>query len=114
MMPPSQITNQEPPVAQTGIPGLDEILCGGLPPDRLYLLEGNPGTGKTTIALQFLLEGVRNGEPCLYITLSETADELYGAAQSHGWSLEGITLYEMQSQEERFNPEQRYTIFHPV
>jgi circadian clock protein KaiC len=107
-------SSQMTELAKTGIPGLDEVLCGGLPPDRLYLLEGNPGTGKTTIALQFLLEGVRMGEPCLYITLSETADELLGAARSHGWSLDGITLYELQAQEERFNPEQRYTIFQPV
>jgi circadian clock protein KaiC len=56
--------------AATGIPGLDEILCGGLIPQRLYLVDGNPGAGKTTLALQFLLEGVRAGEKCLYVTLS--------------------------------------------
>ena len=68
--------------ASTGIPGLDDILGGGLTPDRFYLVEGTPGTGKTTLALQFLMEGVRLGEPALYITLSETADELRAVAES--------------------------------
>ena len=75
--------------AATGISGLDEILCGGLIPQRLYLIDGNPGAGKTTLALQFLLEGVRAGEQCLYVTLSETRQELEAGAQSHGWSLDG-------------------------
>ena len=80
--------------ASTGIPGLDNILGGGLTPDRLYLVEGTPGTGKTTLALQFLMEGVRLGLPGLYITLSETADELRAVAESHGWSLDGVSLFE--------------------
>jgi len=67
--------------ASTGIPGLDDILGGGLTPDRFYLVEGTPGTGKTTLALQFLMEGVRLGVPALYITLSETADELRAVAE---------------------------------
>ena len=66
--------------AQTGISGLDEILCGGLIPQRLYLIDGNPGAGKTTLALQFLLEGIRAGEKCLYVTLSETKQELEAGA----------------------------------
>src|SRR6188474_1992620 len=79
----------------TGVPGLDEILCGGLPRHRLYLIDGNPGVGKTTLALQFLLEGVRRGEQGLYVTLSETKAELDAVAQSHGWSLEGIAIIEL-------------------
>src|SRR5580658_1907030 len=66
--------------ARTGISGMDEILCGGLIAQRLYLIDGNPGAGKTTMALQFLLEGVRAGEKCLYVTLSETRQELEAGA----------------------------------
>ena len=75
--------------APTGIHGLDNILGGGLTPYRFYLVEGTPGTGKTTLALQFLIEGARLGQPALYITLSETADELRGVAKSHGWTSRG-------------------------
>ncbi len=82
-------------VVKTGIPGLDEVLPGGLPANRLYLVEGMPGAGKTTLALQFLLEGRRSGERGLYVTLSETKEELLQVAESHGWSLEGIELYEL-------------------
>ncbi len=71
----------------TGIPGFDEIIKGGLVSDRLYLVDGDPGAGKTTLALQYLLEGVRLGERCLYVTLSETKEELASGAKSHGWSL---------------------------
>src|SRR5207253_10025148 len=78
-----------------GIEGLDDITAGGLARGRLFLLEGHPGTGKTTIATEFLLEGVQRGEKCLYITLSETEDELRMGARSHGWSLEGIELFEL-------------------
>src|SRR5690348_3081414 len=82
-------------VASTGIEGLDNILGGGFPRKRLYLLQGDPGVGKTTTALQFLLYGARMGEKCLYVTLSETKDELCAAARSHGWSLDEISIYEM-------------------
>lgn len=75
-------------LASTGVSGLDEILCGGLSERRLFLLEGTPGTGKTTIALDFLMEGSRRGEKCLYITLSETDEELRDGAASHGWTLD--------------------------
>jgi circadian clock protein KaiC len=96
---------------KTGISGLDEILLGGFPSHRLYLVEGQPGTGKTTLALQFLLEGKRLGERVLYVTLSETKEELGEVARSHGWSLEGIDVYELEAAESRLKPEQDYTVF---
>lgn len=99
--------------ATTGIKGFDEILAGGFPSNRLYLVEGAPGTGKTTLALQFLLEGLRLGENPLYVTLSETSEELNEVAASHGWSLDGIKLFELQALEDRLHPEQEYTVFHP-
>src|ERR1700749_4450488 len=79
-----------PPKARTGVPGLDNILVGGLAVGRVYLLEGSPGTGKTTVALRFLIEGAAQGERGLYITLSETANELRMAAASHGWELSDL------------------------
>ncbi len=96
-----------------GIAGLDEILNGGLPANHLYLVEGDPGSGKTTLGIQFLLEGLRQGEKGLYVALSETADELYEVAESHGWSLDGIGLFELESIEERLRTEDQYTVFHP-
>lgn len=96
-----------------GVAGLDDILNGGLPENRVYLIEGEPGTGKTTIALQFLLEGVRLGESGLYITLSESKEELVAVAQSHGWTLDGLSVYELGPPEESLKPESQYTIFHP-
>lgn len=83
--------------AATGIAGLDDILGGGFPRSRVYLLEGSPGTGKTTLAMQFLLTGKARGERGVYITLSETNDELKDVAISHGWSLEGIELQELSA-----------------
>lgn len=97
----------------TGVEGLDNILEGGFPANRIYLLEGEPGTGKTTLALQFLLEGVKLGEPVLYVTLSETKEELLAVADSHGWSLDGIEIYELVPSEDSLKPETQYTIFHP-
>lgn len=96
----TSMTNKETPRDRTGIAGLDDILTGGLPKNRLYLVKGTPGVGKTTLALQFLLEGVRKGERVLYITLSETEDEIRQVAASHGWSLEGVHLYELTSAEQ--------------
>jgi circadian clock protein KaiC len=84
-------------VVSTGVAGLDNILCGGLPAHRMYLIQGDPGVGKTTVALQFLREGVRSGERVLYVTLSETREELAAVAESHGWTLEGVDVYEMSS-----------------
>src|SRR4026209_3053666 len=82
-------------IAATGIAGLDDILNGGLARGRLYLVEGVPGSGKTTLAMQFLIDGAKRGEKVLYITLSETRDELETVAQSHGWDLSGISIREL-------------------
>lgn len=97
----------------TGIPGLDDILNGGFPSGHLYLIEGDPGTGKTTVALQFLLEGLRLGEAALYVTLSESKQELEVVAASHGWSLAQLPIYEMAPLQNEIDPEAQYTIFHP-
>lgn len=99
--------------AATGIHGLDDILGGGLPPDRLYLVEGEPGTGKTTLALQFLMSGREAGEETLYITLSETEEELRATAASHEWSLDGIRVLQMGDHEAAHGDE-AYTLFHPA
>ncbi|MBN6818458.1 MULTISPECIES: ATPase domain-containing protein [Methylobacterium] len=96
----------------TGVPGLDDVLGGGLTPSRLYLLEGTPGTGKTTLALQFLREGVARGERTLYITLSETADELRASAATHGWTLDGIEVFELVD-EMGLDPDSEQSILHP-
>ena len=98
----------------TGIAGLDDVLLGGFPRSHFYLIEGDPGTGKTTLALQFLLEGKKRGEKSLYITLSETRRELVGVAASHGWNLDGIEVYELGDFEDRLKPERQYTVFHPA
>ncbi len=105
--------SKEIPRARTGVAGLDDILGGGLPTNHLYLLDGDPGTGKTTLALQFLLEGVAKGERGLYVTLSESAAELNAVANSHGWSLDGVEIFEL-SKENALDIEEGYTIFHPA
>ena len=98
--------------AAFGIVGLDDILAGGLERDRVYLLEGAPGTGKTTAAMKFLLEGVRTGEASLYITLSETEDELRGTARSHGWSLEGVDIFELVPPESLLDEQQQQSLLY--
>ncbi|MBV9504192.1 MAG: AAA family ATPase [Acidobacteriia bacterium] len=98
----------------TGISGLDDVLLGGFPRSHFYLVEGDPGAGKTTLGLQFLIEGRKRGEKGLYVTLSETKTELWGVAASHGWSLEEIDIYELGDIEERLKPESQYTVFHPA
>jgi circadian clock protein KaiC len=98
----------------TGNPGLDDILGGGLDADRLYLYEGRPGTGKTTLALQFLLSGAASGERTLYITLSESKRELELVARRHGWSLDGIDIFELVSPEAVLDPSRELTILHPA
>jgi circadian clock protein KaiC len=106
-------TNHNEMPVPTGIDGLDYILSGGLPANHLYLVEGDPGTGKTTLGLQFLLTGFARGEKVLYVTLSETKSELCMVAASHGWSLDGVGLFELESLEQRLQAEQQYTVFHP-
>jgi circadian clock protein KaiC len=98
--------------SSTGNSGLDVVLHGGFPPGHLYLLEGQPGSGKTTLSLQFLLDGVRHGERCLYITLSETAEELIEVAASHGWSLEGIELFDLSSVETVLGNDRNQSVLH--
>jgi circadian clock protein KaiC len=104
--------NELSPHASTGIPGLDQLLRGGLPRDRMHLIEGEPGAGKTTLALQFLLEGRRLGEDGLYVTLSETTEELNHVAASHGWSLDGVVTFQLAPIAERVADE--YTLYHPA
>lgn len=100
-------------LAATGIPGLDDVLGGGLARQRLFLVEGVPGSGKTTLAMQFLIAGVAAGERVLYVTLSETSDELTAVASSHGWSLDGVTLLELSPSEGELEPDEQQTMFHP-
>lgn len=101
------------PLLSTGVVQLDRVLGGGLTADRLYLVEGSPGTGKTTLALQFLLEGLKNGERGLYVTLSETKPELISVAKSHGWSLDGLDIYELVDPSDSLESDSQYTMFEP-
>jgi circadian clock protein KaiC len=99
--------------SRTGIPGLDDVLDGGLIAGRLYLIDGNPGAGKTTLALQYLMEGVRAGERCLYVTLSETRDELVAGAASHDWDLHGIEVVELIADADELDGDSELTMYHP-
>jgi circadian clock protein KaiC len=109
----SQQTQTPKELLSTGIPGLDVVLGGGLSPNRIYLIEGEPGTGKTTTGLQFLREGVAHGETVVYITLAETAEELRAVADSHGWALDGILVHEVLPSEDLLREDEQYTMFHP-
>jgi circadian clock protein KaiC len=106
------MTDADSSPAMTGVVGLDNILRGGFPRGRLFLVEGDPGVGKTTLALQFLMEGARLGERVVYVTLSETREEMHAVAASHSWSLDGIDLYELASPDSLTGEEQN-TLFHP-
>jgi circadian clock protein KaiC len=106
-------SDQELELLRTGVSGLDDVLGGGIAADRLYLIEGAPGAGKTTIALQFLREGAAHGEPVLYVTLSESAQELGAVARSHGWDLSGVQVRELLPPEDALQPDEQYTVFHP-
>jgi circadian clock protein KaiC len=107
------VVHTSPTVASTGIAGLDDILSGGLTRRRLFLVEGVPGSGKTTLALQFLRAGAENGESVLYITLSETEEELRAVAESHGWGLQGIQIRELTPPEAALDIDEQNTMFHP-
>lgn len=99
--------------SRTGIPGLDDILGGGFSRNRLYLIDGDPGSGKTTLALQYLLEGLREGEKGLYVTLSETREELASVARSHQWSLDHIEIVELAASEKDLISDSQLTMYHP-
>src|SRR5580765_7589792 len=100
--------------ASTGIPGLDLVLAGGLPTSRVYLIQGDPGSGKTTLGLQFLLEGIQRHEKVLYVTLSETPTELIAVAASHGWDVDRMPIYELSAADKNgLRPDDQYTFFHP-
>lgn len=98
----------------TGIPGLDEVLGGGLPKDHIYLIEGESGAGKTTVGLHFLLEGRARGESTLWVTLSESARELEQIARSHGWTLDGIEVCNPTSLVRTLTAEEKYSFFSPA
>lgn len=99
-------------VAATGVDGLDHILIGGFPRHHVYLLQGDPGVGKTTLGLQFLLEGIRRGEKALYITLSETAEELHAVAASHNWDISEVNIYQELIGEDSLDDDET-TVFYP-
>ncbi|HEX6802465.1 MAG TPA: ATPase domain-containing protein [Terriglobales bacterium] len=111
-----ELITSRPALARSpsGCPGLDDILAGGFPSGHVYLLEGEPGTGKTTLALQFMAEGLRIGEKVLYVALSESREDLMMVARAHGFQIEGVRILELKPNEEELKPEGQYTVFHPA
>jgi circadian clock protein KaiC len=109
----AQDVRGRPPLMSSGIEGLDDVLKGGLTPNRMYLVEGVPGSGKTTLGMQFLTAGASRGESVLYVTLSESAEELRDIADSHRWTLDGIHVRELIPSERSLEPDDQYTVFHP-
>jgi circadian clock protein KaiC len=105
--------DQQDERVSTGIAGLDDVLSGGFPQGHFFLVEGDPGTGKTTLGLQFLMDGARRGKQVLYVTLSESKKEIEKVARSHGWSLDGVTIFEYTPTEDSLRPEDQYSAFHP-
>jgi circadian clock protein KaiC len=99
--------------ASSGVAGLDDILSGGFTRRRLFLVEGMPGTGKTTLAMQYLMAGAAAGESVLYVTLSETEEELRAVAESHGWPLDGVAIRELTPTEGALDLDEQNTMFHP-
>lgn len=97
----------------TGIEGLDDILGGGFTPGRIYLIEGDPGSGKTTLAMQYLITGTAKGEKGLYITLSESREELEATAKAHGWSLSTIEILDLSARADQLRGDSQITMFHP-
>jgi len=114
MASPKDVSLPSQPRHSTGVAGLDDVVNGGLPRNRLYLVKGLPGVGKTTLALQFLMAGVKSGERTLYITLSETEEEIRQVADSHGFSLDGITLFELSSAEQNLQLQDENTLYAPA
>src|SRR6476660_9689675 len=98
----------------SGCPGLDDVLGGGLPVGHFYLVEGEPGTGKTTLALQFVAESIKRGEKVLYVTLSESRQELLTVARVHHLAVDGSAVLEVRPSEEDLRPDGQYTVFHPA
>src|SRR4051794_15559940 len=97
----------------SGVSGLDSVLHGGFPEHRIYLIEGDPGAGKTTVAMQFLMRGLQDTGRALYVSMSETADELRAMAASHDWDISNLPIFECVPAEANLSPENQYTFFHP-
>ena len=104
----------EDTVVSTGIDGFDNVLNGGFPRGHVFLVEGEPGAGKTTLGLQFLLAGSNHGESVLYVTLSESEREILKVARSHKWSLAGMNIYAFTPTEDSLRPDDQYSAFHPA
>ena len=104
---------KNPEFLDTGIHGLNAVLCGGLIAERLHVVEGDPGAGKTTMALQFLIAGAQRGETSLFVSLSESERELRSFAHAHGWDLNGVDILEIIPTEASLTPDARYTMYHP-